>query len=471
VWLAAAGLQFCIPSVAQAQGTASFPKDQTRAPKEFTLSDRLPGKPSVPPSFSIPVEPLGYSAPGPIYLGQRNRTASLDFIDENRLLFSFRVPGLIHRQLESGKTAETDERQIRAVVLALPAGTVEAEALWTVHDRQRYLWMLKDGHFLLRDRDDVQQGDATLALKPLLHFPGQLLWLQLDPAQQFLLTDSLEPVPAPHPAEHNGPARDPGEAAATAGHSGDPHLSAGTSATVAKDGKDGQEAGEQLDLVVRLLHRPSGKVLLVSRARSIPHLAINSDGYVEALRGKGAEWVLNLRYFTGGTSVLGSVDSTCTPSVDFVSQRELLVAGCAASGGHKVAALSTDGRRLWESVTSGDSIWPLLVLSPDGSRLARETLAVSHGLSTFEPLDRQDVKGQLVRVFDAADGTVALETQANPVLDAGGNVAISTSGRRVAVLNEGAIQVFDLPAPPPVPAAGSPAGPGGGPARIDDSER
>jgi len=30
-------------------------------------------------------------------------------------------------------------------------------------------------------------------------------------------------------------------------------------------------------------------------------------------------------------------------------------------------------------------------------------------------------------------------------------VAISPSGRRVAVLNAGAIQVFELPAPPPLP--------------------
>ena len=37
----------------------------------------------------------------------------------------------------------------------------------------------------------------------------------------------------------------------------------------------------------------------------------------------------------------------------------------------------------------------------------------------------------------------------SPILDAGGNVAISPSGRRVAVLNGGAIQVFELPAQRP----------------------
>jgi len=56
-----------------------------------------------------------------------------------------------------------------------------------------------------------------------------------------------------------------------------------------------------------------------------------------------------------------------------------------------------------------------------------------------------------VRVFDAVNGKVALEAPASPVLDAGGNAAISPSGRRVAVVNAGAIQVFDLP-PPAKPA-------------------
>jgi hypothetical protein len=46
---------------------------------------------------------------------------------------------------------------------------------------------------------------------------------------------------------------------------------------------------------------------------------------------------------------------------------------------------------------------------------------------------------------------VALTATASPVLDAGGNVAISPSGRRVAVISGGAIQVFELPAPPPLP--------------------
>jgi hypothetical protein len=109
-----------------------------------------------------------------------------------------------------------------------------------------------------------------------------------------------------------------------------------------------------------------------------------------------------------------------------------------------------DGHRLWENLSSPQAIWPLLVMAPDGSRLVRETLAINHAVTAYAPLDAEDIKGQLVRVIDAATGKVALEASATPALDAGGNVAISPSGRRVAVLHDGAIEVFELPEAPTV---------------------
>jgi hypothetical protein len=89
-------------------------------------------------------------------------------------------------------------------------------------------------------------------------------------------------------------------------------------------------------------------------------------------------------------------------------------------------------------------------------RFARETVVLNRSANDYSrTLDAEDVKGQLVRVFDAADGNPALEAPASPVLDAGGNVAVSPSGGRVAVLNGGAIQVFELPSPPSLPESGS----------------
>jgi len=422
VW--AVTLAFCTGQWLQAQGGGAFATEETHPTRARSLDQKLPLKPTQPPAFTIPVEPLGFTAPGMNYLGQRSSLASLDFMDENRLLFTFRVPGLMRRA-----SGEDDERQIRAVVLALPEGGVQSEALWTVHDRARYLWMLKDGHFLLRDRNLLEQSDASLELKPFLRFPGPLTWLELDPTQQFLVADSFEPA-----AEATRPGEVPSPPTAQA-----------------EMFVDGQGSGAQKDTVVRILRRDSGQVMLVSHARFSVHLPINDEGYVEGLRGNGGQWLLNLNYFAGGSRVLGRVDSTCSPTLDFVGQREVLATTCDRQGGRRMVALATDGRRLWQDANSSVPVWPLLVRSPDGSRLARESLAVTHPVTASAPLDSEDIKGQLVEVFDTTTGQVVLTATASPVLDAGGNVAISPSGRRVAVISEGAIQVFELPGPPPLP--------------------
>jgi hypothetical protein len=161
--------------------------------------------------------------------------------------------------------------------------------------------------------------------------------------------------------------------------------------------------------------------------------------------------MLNLNYFNGGSNILGRVESSCSPLFDFLSQREVLVTTCTPRGTEKLVAMTTDGRELWNAQTSDEAIWPLVVRSPDGSRLAREALAITHPISARSTLSQDDIKGQLVEVINAVDGRVVLEAAASPILDAGGNVAISPSGSRVAILNGGAIQVFELPAPTRLP--------------------
>lgn len=442
-WAFAAVATLAAP-LAPAQRAGSSASHEPPPVKERFLTNKFPDKPSLPPAWNIPVEPLGFTAPGAIYLGARNSLVSLDFIDENHLLFTFRIPGLLHR--EAAKGEESDERQIRAVVLKLPEGSVESEESWTVHDRYRYLWMLKSGHFLLRDRNNLLVGDATLKLKPFLDFPGPVLGVDLDPDQLFLVTNSEEPA-----AGQKSAAADSSSAVSSPEASN----SSTASANVTTD-DDSETESDHPDYVVRILRRDSGKVMLVSRVRSLVHLPINSEGYLENLRGRSSDWVLNLSFFTGGTKMLASVDSACAPEDDFVSEQEILVTGCGASGESKLMAMTTAGRTLWISEAPATEVWPKLTVAPNGLRLAWETLDASHSVNSYAPMDSSDIKEQSVTFFDAATGDIALVSPLSPILDAGGNVAISPSGRRVALVNNGAIQVFELPAPPPLPAETNP---------------
>jgi len=419
------GALACATICSSPRGTA-----QGRSPLDFgTKPSKEAEKPqqahaSQPPAFTIAVDPLGFSAPGENYLGLRVSQASLDFLDENRLLFTFRVPGLIRRDNTGGE--EGDERHIRAVLLSLPSGTVEAEAVWSLHDRNRYLWVLKDGHFLVRDGKELLQGNAALELKPQLRFPGNLLWIELDPTQQFLVTGSREPLPVKSTNHEISPRPETAE-------------------------KSAENSG---DLLLRILHRDTGQVMLATRLRSAIHLPLGSNGYLENLHARGIEWQLNLHAFDGTVTPLARLNSTCTPASDFASPQELVATVCTTLGEHRLEAIASTGRLLWQAEISDHEVWPLLAFGRDGSRFAQETLQVTREISASSPLTTDDIKGQKVTVLDAANGHIALVAQTSPPLDAGGNVAISPSGRRVAVLNNGWIEVFELPTAPALPTSG-----------------
>jgi hypothetical protein len=207
-------------------------------------------------------------------------------------------------------------------------------------------------------------------------------------------------------------------------------------------------------MVLRIIRRSTGQVMLVSRVRTIVHLPISGEGYLEALRSNARDWLLNLNFFTGGSRTLGRVTSTCSPPLMFLRSDVALANTCMPQGGRSLVALNADGKRLWETPVPPTEVWPVLVPGAGGTRLARETLSISHPVDVFTPLSFDDVSGQLVEVFDATTGRSLLRASASPVLDGGGNVALSPSGHRVAVLSGGAIQVYDLSAPggPAVPA-------------------
>jgi hypothetical protein len=417
---------FSIPSGAMAQLFGHHAKETKDSPP--AEAHKPEPSASQPPAFSIPVEPLGFFAPGAIYQGQRESLVSLGFLDEDHLLFTFHAPGLIRREAGS---RETSEREIRAVVLTLPDGAMVAEGLWTLHDRGRYIWMLGDGHFLLRNENDLKLGDSSLELTPLFHFTGPLLWVELDPTQKLLVTESHEPADVRAKA---GDVPSPGTAAA--------RLSV-----------DGASPNASQDLVLRILSRLTRQVMLASRTHETVHLPINSEGYVETLRGKGHEWVLNLNYFNGGNRIIGKIDSMCAPSVEFVSNPEVLVTTCNPDNSRWMVAMSTDGTRLWNASKPPTQIWPRLIMALNGLRLARETLLATHEVNSFSPISFDDIKGQRVEVYDATSGKTELTAPASPILDGGGNVAISPSARRVAILDAGAIQVYELPDPVPAPPA------------------
>jgi hypothetical protein len=143
------------------------------------------------------------------------------------------------------------------------------------------------------------------------------------------------------------------------------------------------------------------------------------------------------------------MDSTCLPQYSFLSETALLITRCDPDEGEKLGAITTHGDSLWEVRAASNTMWPILATSVNGLRTARQMMLLKHpGKSYKHMVGAEDFQGQMVRVFDVANGKVVLEAPLTPIFDAGGNVAISPSGQRVAILSAGAIQIFQLPAPP-----------------------
>jgi hypothetical protein len=421
-----------------------LPSDSGPLPK---ILDRYPVNPSVPPVFTIAAGPLGFSVPGENYLLRQQSLVSLDFLDEDRILFTFRVPRLMQR--DAADNSDDKKQQIQALVLSLPTGKIESRATWTVPDRSRYLWMLNGGHFLLRVADGLDEGDAQLQLKPNLRVPGRLLWIEMDPKQQVMITNSLEPANASQKAtgskagESNPDESKPGEQNSS---------NAGSSATELPSATaDGQKPDGQSVLVARTEKLGTGDVMHESRVPWTSQTSdwpMNSDGYLETSHDRADQWLLRSNSFSGDSRVLTSIESTCPPTYNFVSESELLLMRCDPDSGWTLRAMTTRGDSLWEARMAMNAMVPLLVAAPNGLRVARETMLLKRSVDKYKrKVGTQDFQGQIVKVFNAADGKMVLESPLTPIFDGGGNVALSPSGQRVAILNAGAIQVFQLPAP------------------------
>jgi hypothetical protein len=104
---------------------------------------------------------------------------------------------------------------------------------------------------------------------------------------------------------------------------------------------------------------------------------------------------------------------------------------------------------LWDGRWQSNFTWPAFRVAQDGASVAISWLAVNHPVGAADPINDDDVQNQVLSVLDSHTGSLRLAVLLKPIVSAGGNFALSADGNRLAVLNHGAIEVYDLPAPAP----------------------
>ena len=374
---------------------------------------KQPAAPLVPtemkPAVRIAVGPLGYEPPPRFYLTYRMSSATLGFFDDDHLLFTFRVGGLLKRSPDD--RPDDDDQQIRAVVLDVSTGKVTKQAEWRMHDRGAYLWPYPEGRFLVRVRDSLFLTGESLELEPYLTFDAGLREVEISPDRSLTVLEANEPD-KPHTMVSSLGA--PGAAKA-----------------------------------LKVLILPSGEKTPIgeSESESAALLPLMDGGLLDTLEGKfPGYWVMRDVPFHGEAKTVAEMKSDCRPSAQPVSGQVALLVGCYGQGDDRpVEAISMDGQMLWQSRWANRYVWGWFDYAENGSRFAYESVEVTRAISSFDALYPEDIAAQMVGVYDTETGKLVLVKDASPVLTAGQNVALSPDGKRFAVLRDGAVEIYDLP--------------------------
>ncbi len=373
------------------------------------------------PVATIAVTPLGFRPPGEIYLLGRLSSTTLDFVDDNHLLFTFHESRLMHREPE----AFHDDQNIRAVVLDIATGKTDATADWRMHDRLRYLLPAGDGTFLIRQGSEIQKTDRSLTLHPYLKFNERLLSLDLSPDRQMLIAQSdLER------------------------HSAEAHKRMVEQALLSGESLPDEDVG------IHMIRLEDKTVVATARSENPVKLAVTSSGYImhqPLKRDRQTDgWQIDYIPFGGEKRHLLELHSACMPSEEFLSEDTLLITSCTGkSADRQGSAVNLSGKQLWTGVWDARLVWPTFYRSVNGRTFAMEWIRISHPVDSFDPLNDSDVEAQLVQILSTATGHLLLTTFASPVISAGQNFALSSDGKRFAVLNNGNIEVYDVPADTP----------------------
>lgn len=380
------------------------------------------------PQQRIPVDPLGYRPPGKLYLLSRFSSSSLDFLDPTHLLFTFRQPRLLSR----GAGSDGLDQVIHAEVLELPVGKVVAEDQWVLHDRKRYLWRLSGDNVLLRIDGRLYEADEALHLKPVYASPTTLREVELSPDGKLLVLQSDQEKHTPE--EHERLAKHAAEIGA---------------------------APPSENVQVRMVRLVEPKLMLNAHADEVGDLPATVEGFFTHEQVKPDHWRVRFHPYEkpepAGGDIVAQVDSTCQPSEEVLNEDSFLVLSCPPRRGDRfVAAYSLKSQKLWDGRWQSNFTWPSFRMARDGGSVAISWLVINHSVAPYDAIDDLDVQSQVLTVLDSRTGGLRLAMALDPITSGGGNFALSSDGNRLAVVNHGAIEVYDLPmpaAPPPTERA------------------
>lgn len=357
---------------------------------------------------------------------------TVHLLDNSHLLVTYSMRTLVPRV--PGDPVEHDDRLVAGEVVDLPSGHIAARTEWHMHDYGRYLWKLGNGRFLVRI------GERLYTIAPLANmasgnafmrtvFPGRMVRptvVDVSPGGRLLTVETVIET------------QDGGKTKVVLGDQDTAR--AATSTTVIdfyriQDGKEGRGGGD-FDVT------PAGEVL----APSPVLLPVDGDGYLWAEPVDSFNWKMTFDEYGGKTKDLGKIASSCRPRLQMTSHSEFVALTCLGSDDHiKLTSFGLDGHETWEEV-AGDVGTPTFAFAPVAARFAMSHVHVDEAPPTPGSAAAAPVPTQEVRVYQNASGDLLLRAQCRPVFRTAENFDLSPDGTTAAVVRDGAIAVYQLPA-------------------------
>ncbi|HEY4009031.1 MAG TPA: hypothetical protein VGM11_02690 [Acidobacteriaceae bacterium] len=357
---------------------------------------------------------------------------TLDLVDDTHLLLTFGTRGLVPRV--PGDPPDDEDRMVAAELVELPTGKVLARADWHMHDHGRYLWRLGKGRFLIRCRRDlfVITPEAWMKtdqpLRPL-RFPardGMPVAAVMSPDKEMLMLETMEPQKKENVESSSG---------GVIVNESKPQVMIDFYRL-----KGGDEAGSVLEAKAAGLVRASAPILLPA----------DSDGYLwpgDPTRGR---WPVSFNEFGGREVKVGAVDSSCEPRLQMVSRFEFLAFACMGQGDRtRMKSYGMDGHETWEDSLGATVGVPEFAFAPAAGRFAmsRVSSPADDPDDTFLGAGLPATATQEVRVYQTESGDLLLKVATTPVMRFPENFDLSEDGSLVAVVSNGAVDVYRLPEP------------------------
>jgi hypothetical protein len=208
------------------------------------------------------------------------------------------------------------------------------------------------------------------------------------------------------------------------------------------------------DVQIRMVRLDQRKLMLSARADVAGELPATVDGFFTQQK-VGDSWNVWFKRYdepqsAGKGENVAQFESSCEPSAKVLNEQAVLILSCRPGHDDRfVAAYSLDRHKLWDGRWQSNFTWPAFRMAQNGASVAISWLAVNHSVSATAAINDEDVQNQVLSVLDSRTGGLRLALLLKPIVSAGGNFALSADGNRLAVLNQGAIEIYDLPAPPP----------------------